>query len=92
MKLSESVKPISYLKSHTSKLIRDVSETGKTLVITQNGEAKAIIQDLASYEKMADTISLLKILAMSSKSKVKGHFKPINKAFEDISKRIKELK
>ncbi len=92
MKLSESVKPISYLKAHASELIRDVSENGKTLVITHNGEAKVIIQDLASYEKMADTISLLKMLAMSSKSKVKGKFKPVDKAFRNLNRRIKGLK
>jgi prevent-host-death family protein len=91
MKLSESVKPISYLKAHTSELIRDVSENKKTLVITQNGEAKAIVQDLASYEEMKDSLALLKILAQSTKSKLEGHYKPVKKAFRDLRSQIKDL-
>ncbi len=91
MKLSESVKSISYLKAHASELIREVSENKKSLIITQNGEAKAIVQDLESYEQMKDSLTLLKILAQSSKSKIDGKFKPAKKSFQDLRSRIKEL-
>jgi prevent-host-death family protein len=91
MKLSESVKPISYLKAHASELIRDVSENKKTLVITHNGEAKAIVLDLTSYEQMKDSLALLKILAQSTKSKLEGHYKPVKKAFRDLRSQIKDL-
>ena len=90
MKLSESVKPISYLKTHASELIRDVSENRKTLVITHNGEAKAIVQDLASYEQMMESLALLKILAQSAKSKLEGRYKPVKKAFRDLRAQIKD--
>ena len=46
MKLSEAVKPISYIKSHASEVIRDVSEKHRSVVITLNGEAKAVLHDL----------------------------------------------
>ena len=91
MKLSESVKPISVLKARASELIRDVSENQKTLVITHNGEAKAVVQDLATYEKTNDTMALLKILSQSTRSKIKGRFKPVGKTFRDIRSRIKDL-
>jgi prevent-host-death family protein len=91
MKLSESVKPISYLKAHASEIIRDVSENQKTIVITQHGEAKAVVQNLASYEQMNDTIAMLKLLAQSTKSKLLGRYKPANKTFSDLRHRIKEL-
>ncbi|MCP3926213.1 MAG: type II toxin-antitoxin system Phd/YefM family antitoxin [Desulfobacterales bacterium] len=91
MKLSESVKSISYLKAHASELIREVSENKKSLIITQNGEAKAIVQDLESYEQMKDSLTLLKILAQSSKSKIDGKFKPAKKSFQDLRSRTKEL-
>ncbi len=91
MKLSESVKPISYLKAHTSELIRDVSENHKTLVITLNGEAKVIVQDLASYEQMKESIAMLKMLAQSSKSKAEGRYKTAKQTFKDLRARIKEL-
>lgn len=90
MKLSESVKPISYLKAHASELIRDISDNKQPLIITQNGEAKAIIQDLESYEQMKDSLALLKILAQSNKNKSEGKFKPPKKTFEDIRKKYEE--
>jgi len=92
MKLSESIKPISYLKAHASEIVRDVSENGKTLVITQNGKAKVVMQDIKEYEKMQETMALLKILAMSKASLRKGKYKPIDKAFEDVRKKINKLK
>jgi prevent-host-death family protein len=52
MKLSESVKPISYLITHASEVIRDVSENYKTILITHNGQAKAVLQDVKVYEKI----------------------------------------
>lgn len=88
MKLSESVKPISYLKTHASEVIRDVSENYKTILITHNGEAKAILQDVKAYEKQQETLAMLKLLALSTKSIKEGKSKPIRKAFSDLQKRI----
>ena len=92
MKLHESIKPISYLKAHASELIRDISVNRKTLVITQNGEAKAIMQDIATYEQTKESIALLKVLAQSTKSKKEGRYKPARKAFKDLNSRIKGQK
>ena len=90
MKLSESVKPISYLKSHTAEALRDVSEGQQPMVITQHGEAKAVLQDIVSYEQTQESLALLKMLAQSSKSIQEGRSKPVKKAFADIRKRVKE--
>ncbi|MBU2447200.1 MAG: type II toxin-antitoxin system Phd/YefM family antitoxin [Bacteroidetes bacterium] len=92
MKFSEAVKPISYLKTHASEVIRDVAENQKTLIITHNGEAKVILQDVKVYEKTQESISLLKILALSGKEIRKGKFKTLEKTFVNLRKRIKELK
>jgi len=91
MKLSESIKPISYLKAHASELIRDVHENRKTLVITQNGEAKVVVQDLRSYEEMQESLRLLKILAQSTKSRKEGNFKDVTHSFKSLRSRIKEV-
>ncbi|MEW8693648.1 MAG: type II toxin-antitoxin system Phd/YefM family antitoxin [Candidatus Thiodiazotropha endolucinida] len=90
MKLSESVKPISYLKSHTAEALRDVSEGQRTMVITQHGEARAVLQDIASYEQTQESLALLKMLAQSSKSIQEGRSKPFKKAFADVRKRVRE--
>jgi prevent-host-death family protein len=88
MKLSEAVKPISYIKSHASEVIRDIAENHSTVVITLNGEAKAVLQDITEYEKNQESLALLKILAMSKKSMAEGKFKPAKDAFRTVRERI----
>ena len=89
MKPSEAIKPISYLKAHASEVIRDVVANQKTLVITHNGEARVVVQDVRVYEQLQESLALLKMLAQSSKSVQAGRVKPVKKAFEDARKRIK---
>jgi prevent-host-death family protein len=91
MKFSESVKPISYLKTHASEVIRDVSENHKTLLITHNGEAKVVLQDVKLYEQTQEALALLKILALSSRDIKKGKSKSIDKTFKDVRKRIEDF-
>lgn len=90
MKLSKSVKPISYLKSHTAEALRGVSESRSALVITQHSEAKAVLQDIVSYEQPQESLALLKLLAQSAESYRLGRSKPVKRAFADIRKRIHE--
>ncbi len=90
MKLSKSIKPISYLKSHAAEILREVNESRRTMVITQHGEAKAVLQDISSYEQTQESLALLKMLAQSSNNLQAGRSKPARKAFSDIRKRIKE--
>lgn len=92
MKFSESVKPISYLKSHASEVIRDVSENRKTMVITHNGEAKVVLQDVKVYEKTQEAIALLKVLALSGHNMKHGKFKPMREAFSEVRKKIDRFK
>jgi len=92
MKFSEDIKPISYLKTHASEVIRDVAENQKTLIITHNGEAKVILQDVKVYEKTQEGIALLKILALSGKEIKKGKYKTLDKSFDNVRKRIDDFK
>jgi prevent-host-death family protein len=90
MKYSRAIKPISYLKAHASELIRNISANHDTLIITQNGEAKAVVQDIKVYEQTQDSLALLKILAQSSSNLNKGNFKSATESFSDLKKRIKD--
>ena len=72
MKLSEQIKPISYLKAHAADVLRDLKLREEPLVITQNGEAKAVLQDIASYERTQETMALLKMLALGTKQIEQG--------------------
>ncbi|MCH7936812.1 MAG: type II toxin-antitoxin system Phd/YefM family antitoxin [Proteobacteria bacterium] len=89
MKLSDRVKTISYLKAHAPEVLRGLAEGREPLVITLHGEAKAVLQDIASYEQTQETLSLLKMLAMSNKSLEEGKVRPLGKAFTGIRKRVK---
>jgi len=92
MKFSEDVKPISYLKTHASEVVRDVVKNRKTLIITHNGEAKVILQDVKVYEKTQESIALLKILALSGREIKKGNYKTLEKSFENVRNRINNFK
>ncbi len=89
MKLSEAVKPISYIKSHASEVIRDIAENHSTIVITLNGEAKAVLQDISEYEKNQESLALLKILAISRKSLEEGRFRSVPETFRSVRERTK---
>ena len=69
---SEDIKPISYFKAHASEVIKDVSDNRKTLIITQNGEAKVIVQDIRSFEQSQESLALLKILELSANNLKEG--------------------
>ena len=76
MKLANQIKPISYLKAHAADVIRDLSEQREPLIITQNGEAKMVLQDIQSYEETQETLALLKILALGNQQVEKGEVTP----------------
>ena len=76
MKLSTQVRPITYLKANAAEVIRDLAEHRNPLVITQNGEAKAVMQDVASYEQTQETLALLKILALGNRQIEHGKVVP----------------
>ena len=85
MKLSH-IKPISYLKAHASELMRELVEQREPLVITQNGEATAVIQDVQSYQQTQETLALLKILALGNQQIESGKVEPA----KDVIKRIRK--
>ena len=85
--LAEDIKPISYVKSHTSEIMKQVGEKNNPVVITQNGEAKAVLMDIRQYQQILDTINLLKILSIGENdiknNKVYTH-KELNKKIQAI--------
>lgn len=76
MKLSSRIRPISYLKAHAAEIVRTLAAQGEPLIITQNGEAKAVVQDIRSYEQTQETLALLKILALGSRQVEAGQVQP----------------
>lgn len=89
MKLSETVRPISHFKAHAAEVVRDIAENHRTYVITQFGEARAVVQDVVTYEQTQESLALLKMLAQSEKSVATGRHKPVSVSFRDLAARIK---
>ena len=65
MGLKHDVKPITYLKNKTADLVREVSESGRSMVITQNGVAKVVVMDVETYDRWRDALTILKLAAQS---------------------------
>lgn len=84
MKLSSQIKPISYLKAHAAEIVRNLSGQAEPLVITQNGEAKVVIQDIKSYEQNQETMALLKMLALGTRQIEEGKVSPVGDAIQRL--------
>jgi prevent-host-death family protein len=82
--LSSQIKPISYLKAHAAEIVRTLGEQGEPLIITQNGEAKAVMQDIASYEQAQETLALLKILALGNRQIDEGRVQPASDVVKQL--------
>jgi len=89
MKYSAQIKPISYLKAHTAEIIRELGEQKEPLIITQNGKATAVIQDVKTYEQTQETMALLKILALGTRQIESGQTQPASKIIGRIRKHRK---
>ncbi|MEX2197370.1 MAG: type II toxin-antitoxin system Phd/YefM family antitoxin [Burkholderiales bacterium] len=87
MKYATRIKPISYVKANAAELIRELAEQREPLVITQNGEATAVMQDVASYEATQETLALLKILALGRRQVEAGRTVPAAQAFRRLRER-----
>lgn len=87
MRLSSQIKPISYLKAHAAEIVRNLGEQREPLIITQNGEAKVVIQDIASYEQTQETLALLKILALGNRQIEAGLVQPAELVIERLRAR-----
>lgn len=87
MKPSTQIKPISYLKAHAAEIIRELNEIREPLIITQNGEATVVMQDIESYEQTQETLTLLKILALGQRQIEEGRTRPAAEVIKELRKR-----
>ena len=87
MKLSSQIKPISYLKAHAAEIVRNLSKQQEPLIITQNGKAKVVMQDIESYEQTQQTIALLKILSLGVRQIEEGKVLPAADVIQGIRDR-----
>jgi prevent-host-death family protein len=85
--LVEDIKPISYVKAHTADVLKQIAEKNNPVVITQNGEAKAVLMNVHYYQSIVDSINLLKILSIGENDIKNG--KIISE--EEMDKRLEKI-
>jgi len=84
MSLAEQIKPISYLKQNAADIIKNFELNPEPLIITQNGEAKMVVMDIAEYEKQQETMALLKLIAIGNEEIKKGEFQDSDSFFKEM--------
>jgi prevent-host-death family protein len=89
MRLKEDIKPIAYMKTQPAELLKKVSESRRPTIITQNGEAKAVVLDIESYEGLRDAALLLQLAAQGEKDLEEGRVLPQKQALGRVRSRIK---
>ncbi len=88
MHMKEDIRPVTYLKSKTADLLTQVNTTHRPVVITQNGEARAVLQDPESYEQMRRAVGLLKLVAQGETDVQAGRTLTADEVFADLRKRL----
>ena len=89
MNFKDDIKPISYIKTNAADMLRRVNETRNPIVITQNGEAKAVLLDTESYQEMLNTIGILKLISQSEKDIEDGRLFKNAAVFRELRKNNK---
>jgi len=84
MKILSDIKPISYLKAHTADILKQINETHRPIIITQNGEPKAVVQDPTTYDNMMNAIGILKLVSQGEEDIKQGRTKPQEEVFNEI--------
>ncbi len=90
MIISQDIKPVTYLKSRAADLLKQINETHRPVVITQNGEPRGILQDPKSYENMRNAIGILKLISQGEDDIRSGKSKSQNEVFENIENFLKD--
>ena len=90
MNISQDIKPVTYLKSRAADLLKQINETHRPVIITQNGEPKAILQDPKSFEDMRNAIGMLKLISQAEEEIRDGKSKSQQEVFENIDNILKE--
>jgi prevent-host-death family protein len=90
MNISRDIKPVTYLKAKAADLLKQINETRRPVIITQNGEPKAVLQDPKSYENMRNAMGILKLISQGEGDIRNGRVKSQEKIFRDIKISLRE--
>ena len=90
MNISSDIRPVTYLKSRAADLLKQINDTHRPVIITQNGEPRAVIQDPQSFEDMRNAIGILKLISMGEEDIKNGNIQEQEAVFENIEEKMKK--
>ena len=90
MKLRRDLKPVSYFKNNMAEMIRKLNENQGTMIITQNGEARAALIDIKAYEDLQETLAMLEMIALGNRSLTEGRYRPAEQVLKEFEERIEK--
>jgi len=90
MNITTDIKSVTYLKAKTADLLDQINDTRRPVIITQNGEPRAVLQDPKSYEEMRNALALLKLLAQGEEDIHKGNIRQQEEVFSDLERQLRE--
>lgn len=90
MNMMQDIKPVTYLKARAADLLKQINETHRPVIITQNGEPKAVLQDPKSYENMRDAIGILKLISLGEEDIRAGRVKAQEEVFDQMEKMLED--
>lgn len=90
MNITNDIRPITYLKSRAADLLRQINDTHRPVIITQNGEPKAVLQDPESFENMRNAIGILKLISMGEEDITNGNILEQETVFKNIEEKLKK--
>ena len=88
MNISSDIKPVSFLKSHAADILKQINETRRPIVITQNGEPRGVLQDPESFDNMRKALGILKLISQGEEDVKQGNTKSQDRVFKDIGKML----
>jgi prevent-host-death family protein len=90
MNITTDIKSVTYLKSKAADLLNQINKTHRPVIITQNGEPRAVLQDPKSYENMRNAIGILKLVSQGESDIKDGKVRSQEDVFKDIERTLKE--
>ncbi len=90
MSIVKDIKPVTYLKAKAADLLDQINQTRRPVIITQNGEPRAVLQDPQSYQQMRDALGMLKLLAQGEAEVREGKFKDQDQVFDDLERSLRK--
>ncbi|MEH1854875.1 MAG: type II toxin-antitoxin system Phd/YefM family antitoxin [Nostoc sp.] len=93
LNISKGINSLSNFKRNTTEFMEQLRETGQPIVLTVNGKAELVVQDVESYQKLLELVERLETIdavKMALEEMKAGKGEPSHEVFQEIMKSLDE--